>query len=58
MAFDYVLYETDGAVARILVNRPDVLNAISRKTYWELDRAFAAAEEHREARSTCGRGTS
>ena len=40
----YVLYEQSEAIATITVNRPDVMNVISRKTYEELDQAFARAE--------------
>jgi enoyl-CoA hydratase len=43
-SWDYVLYEQDDAVVTITVNRPDVMNVISRKTYEELDQAFAQAE--------------
>ena len=43
--WDYVLYEQDDAVATLTINRPDVMNVISRKVYAELDEAFAKAEE-------------
>ena len=39
----YVLYEPDAenaAVVTITVNRPEVMNVISRRTYAELDEAF------------------
>ncbi len=45
MEFDYVLYEEIDNIAKISVNRPDVMNVISRKTYAELDLAFNRAEE-------------
>jgi enoyl-CoA hydratase len=46
MEFDYVLVERpDEAIVKVSVNRPDVMNVISRKVYAELDRALATAEE-------------
>jgi enoyl-CoA hydratase len=46
MQLDYVLFERpDEAIVKISINRPQVMNVISRKVYAELDRAFAAAEE-------------
>ena len=44
-SWNYVRYDQDEAVATITVNRPEVMNVISRKTYTELDEAFARAEE-------------
>ena len=44
-SWDYVLYSQDEAVVTITVNRPDVMNVISRKVYAELDEAFARAEQ-------------
>jgi len=43
--WDYVLYEQNGAVATVTINRPDVMNVISRKAYAEIDEALAKAEE-------------
>jgi enoyl-CoA hydratase len=37
MAYENLLYDVKGAVARITFNRPHVLNALSRKTMDELD---------------------
>jgi len=46
MTFDYVLVERpDEAVVKVSINRPEVMNVISRKVYAELDRALATAEE-------------
>ena len=42
--WDYVLLDVTDEIATITVNRPDVMNVISRKTYWELDQAFLEAE--------------
>jgi enoyl-CoA hydratase len=41
---DYVRFGVDDAVATITVNRPEVMNTISRKVYAELDEAFTEAE--------------
>jgi len=43
--WDYVLYDRDDAVATVTINRPDVMNVISRKVYAELDEALTRAEE-------------
>lgn len=42
---DYVRYEQLDDIVKITVNRPEVMNVISRKTYAELDEAFTRAEE-------------
>ncbi len=44
--YQFLTYETmdDGAIARILLNRPDVRNAQNRGLLVELDEAFLAAE--------------
>lgn len=41
---DYVLLDVDDDIATVTVNRPDVMNTISRKVYAELDIAFDEAE--------------
>ncbi len=33
MTYQNLIYEQDGPVARITVNRPDVLNALNRATH-------------------------
>ena len=43
MSYENILYEVRDQVARITVNRPQVLNALNRATVEELDRAFDAA---------------
>jgi enoyl-CoA hydratase len=43
MAFENLLVERDGAVLVVTINRPDKLNALSRATLAELDRAIAEA---------------
>ena len=43
MSYENLLYEVKDQVARITVNRPQVLNALNRATVEELDRAFDAA---------------
>jgi enoyl-CoA hydratase len=46
MNYDYLRLERPAeAIVRISINRPEVMNVISRKVYAELDRAFTAAEE-------------
>ncbi len=41
----YVQYEQTGEVVTVTIDRPDQLNAISRRVYAELDDAFTKAEE-------------
>jgi enoyl-CoA hydratase len=40
----YVLYEQTGEIVKVTVNRPEQMNAISRRVYAELDEAFSRAE--------------
>jgi len=42
--FEHLLYEVTDGIASITINRASMLNALSRHTVGELDRAFAAAE--------------
>ncbi len=46
-----LLYETDGAVAIITMNRPDALNAISAKMREEFAATFAKVEADDEIRT-------
>lgn len=41
----YVRYEQEGEIVTIMVDRPEQLNAISRRVYAELDQAFSRAED-------------
>ncbi len=48
MNFDYVKYAQLDDIVKITIDRPDVMNVISRKVYAELDVALATAEEDDE----------
>lgn len=50
MTWETILYEQSGAVVRMTVNRPEVLNAQSRLTIEELDAAFQQAAQDEAAR--------
>src|SRR5260370_34475786 len=43
MKYQAILYETHGAVAKVITNRPRYKNAQSRVMIEEMDHAFAAA---------------
>jgi len=45
MSYRYLLYEKLDNIAKITVNRPRVMNVISREVYYELDDAFTQADE-------------
>src|SRR4030042_2514314 len=47
---DFVLYEKKERIAKITVNRPEGLNAITRQVYSEIDDAFTEAEKDNEVR--------
>lgn len=51
MDFQNLIYEEDGPVARITVNRPEVLNALNRVTMRELGRAMDHAGERESIRA-------
>jgi len=50
MDYKYILYEKLNEIAKITVNRPEVLNVISRQVYRELNAALLEAEEDNEVR--------
>lgn len=43
MAYEHILYDTDQGVARITLNRPDVLNSINRAMAAEVRQALSSA---------------
>ncbi len=45
MTFEHILYDVDGAVARVTLNRPERKNAQSRALLEEMDAAFTRAVE-------------
>lgn len=51
MSCQFVLSEIDGSVARVTLNRPDVLNSFNRQMALELRGAIEAAEEDRSVRA-------
>jgi enoyl-CoA hydratase len=42
---EFVLYDVSEGIAKITINRPKVINAITPQVYWELDDAFTEAEK-------------
>lgn len=50
MNYKHVLYEKLDSIAKITVNRPKVLNVISRQVYKEINDAFLQAEKDNEVR--------
>jgi enoyl-CoA hydratase len=50
MTWRNLLYEQDGAVLKITINRPHVLNALSRQTIEEIDAALAQAAQDSSVR--------
>lgn len=50
MSYRYLLYEKFDAIAKITVNRPQVMNVISGEVYEELDKAFTQAEDDDEVK--------
>ncbi len=56
MAYETIIYETDGPLARITLNRPERLNAIILKTPDELERAVGEANANPQVRVIILRG--
>ncbi|MDA1074677.1 MAG: enoyl-CoA hydratase-related protein [Proteobacteria bacterium] len=50
MDYQYVRYQVEDGIARIVIDRPEVMNVISRRVYSELDHAFSIAEEDDDIR--------
>jgi enoyl-CoA hydratase len=50
LTLENVLYEKKGAIAYVTLNRPKVLNALSRKTWADLRTAFEQARDDAEVR--------
>ena len=50
MDYKVILYEKFDKIAKITLNRPEVMNAINTQVYKELDDAFTQAEEDDEVR--------
>ena len=50
MSYENILLESDGAIARITINRPKVLNALNAQTLRELDDALAKVQCDESAR--------
>ena len=57
MAYKFILFEVDQGVARITLNRPDVLNSIHTAMSGEIRDALARAEREREIRAVLLTGT-
>ena len=56
MAYETILYEKDGAIARITLNRPRVLNALSDQLWDELGSALDEVKRDGEVRVAVIRG--
>jgi enoyl-CoA hydratase len=56
MANENILYDASSGIARITINRPQVLNALDRKTMEELSYAFDRADINELARQTAVEG--
>jgi len=57
MAYRFILFEVDQGVARITLNRPDVLNSIHTAMSGEIQEALAQAAREREIRAVLLTGT-
>lgn len=56
MAYENILYETEGRVARITLNRPEKMNALSHALLEEYADALTEAEQDREIRVAIVKG--
>ena len=45
MKREFILYKVSDGIARITINRPEAVNAISQQVYHEIDDAFTEAEQ-------------
>lgn len=50
MTFNSILYQVDGGVAQIILNKPDRLNALDKQALIEINEAMNSAEENHEVR--------
>ena len=50
MEYQYILYEQKEQIVQITLNRPEVMNAISRRLYTELNEALSIAEDNDEVK--------
>src|SRR5580658_814793 len=57
VSFETVLYEKQGGIAYITMNRPTVLNALNKRALAELREAFQDAKDNPEVRGAIITGT-
>jgi 2-(1,2-epoxy-1,2-dihydrophenyl)acetyl-CoA isomerase len=57
MAYQFILFDVDAGVARIMLNRPDVLNSIHSAMSDEIRDALGRTEQEREIRAVLLTGT-
>ena len=50
MSYEHILYETDGPVAVVTLNRPELLNAQNEALKEDVDNALQAADEDDDIR--------
>lgn len=50
MEYQNLLFETEGVIAKIIINRPDQLNALNKATIEELSNCFKSCESNSEIR--------
>src|SRR5574337_856148 len=56
MDYEQIIYEKDGPVATITLNRPDKLNTVTREMFVSWGRALTAAEEDDEVKAVVMKG--